>query len=92
MREQIPSRALRNIASNKHWDVTAVWVSLTRRWQMLLRNPVEVEGQPGGKIKYVGTNATVVLNSDGEVVTTWSRQQCWVEEHAMSQGHRGTPP
>ncbi len=35
-------------------------------------NPVEVEEQTGGRTLYVGTNATVVLNSDGEVITTWA--------------------
>jgi hypothetical protein len=29
--------------------------------------------QNGGTIKYIGKNATVVLNQDGMVVTTWAR-------------------
>ncbi|MCL4449092.1 MAG: hypothetical protein M1152_05330 [Actinobacteria bacterium] len=37
-----------------------------------VENPVEVEEQSGGRTLYVGTNATVVLNSDGEVITTWA--------------------
>ena len=29
--------------------------------------------QSGGRVKYIGQNATVVLNQNGEVVTTWAR-------------------
>jgi len=39
-----------------------------------VQNPIRPpQPQPGGTYKYVGQNATVVLNSDGEVVTTWAR-------------------
>ncbi len=33
-------------------------------------NPLRVLHQEGGKVLYVGRNARVVLNTDGEVVTT----------------------
>ena len=35
-------------------------------------NPVDVVRQANGTFKFVGNNATVVLNSDGRVVTTWA--------------------
>lgn len=35
-------------------------------------NPKEVEEQGDGVKKYVGENATVVLNKDGKVITTWA--------------------
>jgi len=39
-----------------------------------VQNPIRPpQPQLGGTYKYVGKNATVVLNSDGEVVTTWAR-------------------
>ena len=39
-----------------------------------VRNPIKPpQPQPGGKYKYIGKNATVVLNSAGKVVTTWAR-------------------
>lgn len=39
-------------------------------------NPVKpVVLQPNGTYKYVGENATVVLNQDGEIVTTWARNK-----------------
>jgi RHS repeat-associated protein len=37
--------------------------------------PLEVIPQVGGKIKYVGENATVILNEDGEVVTAWANNR-----------------
>jgi hypothetical protein len=37
-----------------------------------VRNPVKVIEQSGGRQKFVGKNATVVLNSKGEVITTWA--------------------
>ena len=36
-------------------------------------NPTKVIQQAEGKVKYIGENATVVLNKAGEVVTTWAR-------------------
>ena len=38
-----------------------------------VRNPTRVIQQAEGKLKYVGQNATVILNKAGEVVTTWAR-------------------
>lgn len=39
-----------------------------------VQNPTKPpEPQPGGRYKYVGKNATVILNSAGKVVTTWAR-------------------
>jgi hypothetical protein len=39
-----------------------------------VQNPIKPpQPQPGGKYKYIGKNATVVLNSAGKVVTTWAR-------------------
>jgi RHS repeat-associated protein len=35
-------------------------------------NPVDVVRQANGTFKFVGNNATVVLNSNGQVVTTWA--------------------
>jgi RHS repeat-associated protein len=37
-----------------------------------VRSPVRVVGQSGGKVLYIGENASVVLNESGEVVTTWA--------------------
>ena len=37
-----------------------------------VQSPLEVVQQEGGKTKYVGENATVVLNENSEVVTTWA--------------------
>ncbi len=37
-----------------------------------VQNPIEVEQQEEGKTRYAGQNATVVLNANGEVVTTWA--------------------
>lgn len=41
-------------------------------------NPLKTVVQPGGTVKYVGTDATVVLNSDGQVVTTWANSSAGV--------------
>ena len=38
-----------------------------------VEDPVKVEVQPGGKFRYIGKTATVVLNSAGRVVTAWAR-------------------
>ncbi|MGH9170158.1 MAG: hypothetical protein ACRD0Z_04730 [Acidimicrobiales bacterium] len=35
-------------------------------------NPIDVVRQASGTFKFVGNDATVVLNSDGKVVTTWA--------------------
>ena len=35
-------------------------------------NPEKVEEQEGGTTKYTGKDATVVINKDGRVVTTWA--------------------
>ena len=36
-------------------------------------NPIKVEAARGGAVKYIGQNATVVLNQAGKVITTWAR-------------------
>ena len=36
-----------------------------------VKNPKQVIQQTGGRIKYVGQNATVVTNAEGKVITTW---------------------
>ncbi|NLC83368.1 MAG: hypothetical protein GX748_19510 [Lentisphaerae bacterium] len=36
-----------------------------------VRNPQSITPQANGTIKYVGQSATVVLNQQGKVVTTW---------------------
>jgi hypothetical protein len=38
-----------------------------------VRNPTKVIEQAGGTTKYVGKDATVILNGKGKVVTTWGR-------------------
>jgi len=38
-----------------------------------VKNPVKVVRQARGAMKYVGENATVILDQSGEVVTTWAR-------------------
>jgi filamentous hemagglutinin len=35
-------------------------------------NPLSVFGRPNGTFGFVGQNATVILNANGEVVTTWA--------------------
>lgn len=37
-----------------------------------VRNPVRTETKSGGRTVYVGRNATVVLNSQGQIITTWA--------------------
>jgi len=44
-----------------------------------VNNPVQSPiAQSGGRIKYIGRDATVVLNQDGRVVTTWSHGRAGV--------------
>jgi RHS repeat-associated protein len=38
-----------------------------------VRNPTKVVEQAGGTTKYIGEQGTVILNSEGKVVTTWGR-------------------
>jgi len=38
-----------------------------------VRNPTKVIEQAGGTTKYIGKDATVILNGEGKVVTTWGR-------------------
>jgi hypothetical protein len=38
-----------------------------------VKNPVEIVNQAKGAVKYIGENATVILNRAGEVITTWAR-------------------
>ena len=38
-----------------------------------LRNPVKIVHQSGGRIKYIGQKATVVVNKVGKVITTWPK-------------------
>jgi hypothetical protein len=40
-----------------------------------VRNPQQVVAQANGTVKYVGQQATVVLNQAGKVVTTWARSK-----------------
>ena len=40
--------------------------------QDAVSNPLDVVRQDNGTFKFVGNDATVVLNSDGKVVTTWA--------------------
>jgi hypothetical protein len=40
-----------------------------------VKNPKEVVKQAGGTTKYIGKDAEVVLNADGKVITTWSRNR-----------------
>jgi RHS repeat-associated protein len=44
-----------------------------RAYADALRNPSRIVQQANGRIKYIGTNATVVLNSTGQMVTSWAR-------------------
>ena len=37
-----------------------------------VNNPLQVIPQSGGRLQYVGTNATVVTNSNGQIITTWA--------------------
>ncbi len=37
-----------------------------------VQNPLSVFGSPNGTFGFVGQNATVILNANGEVVTTWA--------------------
>jgi len=36
-----------------------------------VKNPQSVVQQAGGKIKYIGRDATVITNSEGKIITTW---------------------
>jgi RHS repeat-associated protein len=38
-----------------------------------VRNPVKVIQQSGGKIKYIGRQATVIVNKVGKIITTWGQ-------------------
>jgi hypothetical protein len=38
-----------------------------------VKNPKKVIQQSEGKVKYVGKNATVILNKDGKVITTYGK-------------------
>ncbi len=38
-----------------------------------VNNPSQIIQQANGTIKYIGKNATVILNQYGKVVTTWAR-------------------
>ncbi|MBD3420138.1 MAG: hypothetical protein GF398_08485 [Chitinivibrionales bacterium] len=38
-----------------------------------VRNPTKVIPQAKGAMKYVGTQATVILNKAGKVITTWGK-------------------
>jgi hypothetical protein len=44
-------------------------------WAILdaVRNPVKVVQQSSGRVKYVGKYAVVVLNKDGEAITTYAK-------------------
>lgn len=36
-----------------------------------VKNPAQVIQQSGGRVKYIGQNATVITNSEGKTITTW---------------------
>ena len=38
-----------------------------------VRNPINVVSQPGGKTKYVGKSASVVLNNKGKIITVYGQ-------------------
>jgi len=38
-----------------------------------VRNPINVVSQPGGKTKYVGKSASVVLNNQGKIITVYGQ-------------------
>ena len=38
-----------------------------------VRNPTKTVFQDGGKVKYIGKQAVVVLNSEGRVITTYAK-------------------
>jgi len=40
-------------------------------------HPTKVIHNPDGTIKYIGENATVILNKAGEVITTWAHGSEW---------------
>ncbi|KKQ34181.1 MAG: hypothetical protein US52_C0069G0003 [candidate division WS6 bacterium GW2011_GWA2_37_6] len=40
--------------------------------QDAINNPLKIIHQENGKVKYVGKNATVVLNKENKVITTWA--------------------
>jgi hypothetical protein len=37
------------------------------------KNPLEIIQQSGGRIKYIGKDAGVVVNQEGKIITTWPR-------------------
>lgn len=37
-----------------------------------VKNPLDVVPQSGGRLKYIGEHATVILNKAKEVITTWA--------------------
>jgi hypothetical protein len=38
-----------------------------------VRTPIKIVPQSGGRMKYVGQNANVILNAEGRVITTYPR-------------------
>ena len=45
----------------------------TRAIGAAVRNPLRAVPQSGGRMKYIGQNATVILNDAGKVISTWAR-------------------
>jgi hypothetical protein len=45
----------------------------TRAIRDAVANPIKVVLQSGGRVKYIGKEATVILNQAGKVITTWAR-------------------
>jgi hypothetical protein len=39
-----------------------------------VKNPIKVVAQSGGRVKYIGKDATVILNRAGKVITAWARE------------------
>jgi RHS repeat-associated protein len=57
-----------NSAINHNGVGVATWAILDA-----VKNPLRTVAQSGDRMRYVGQNAVVVLNSTGRVITTWAR-------------------
>ena len=71
----VPATAIRGYTRhglNQAISRDGVGVS-TRAILDAVRNPTKIVKQAKGAVKYVGENATVILNRSGKVITTWAR-------------------
>ena len=50
-----------------------------------VKSPVEVIQQSGGRMLYVGRDAKVVLNANGQVITTWGTNSAGIR--GVTGGH-----